>query len=154
MVLGESKNIFPISSCVALFNRVNRCFLEVDGTNDHECISSESEFESYVAGALCMLSRHRERFAWADGSLFRSGIVLMKKEFENGLFLVWIALKLCVLPLVLLSGLHSISIKRATSPLLIALWSMQSLAVVRRSCKLSQPKLSISWVEVSSHSLL
>ena len=56
----------------------------------------------------------------SDGSLFQSGIVLMKKEFENGIFLVLIVLKCCVPPLVLLSGLHSISIERATT-LLIAL---------------------------------
>ena len=56
----------------------------------------------------------------SDGSFFQSGIVLMKKEFENGIFLVLMVLKFCVLPLVLLSGLHSISIERATS-LLIAL---------------------------------
>ena len=63
-----------------------------------------------MAGALCVLSRHGERFAWvvkkkiilsdffnpaikavrvgdsftSDGNLFQSSIVLMKKEFENG----------------------------------------------------------------------
>ena len=42
----------------------------------------------------------------------------MEKEFENGLFSVWMGLKLCVLPLVLLSGLHSMSIEMATSLLI------------------------------------
>ena len=54
----------------------------------------------------------------SDGSLFQSGIVLMKKEFDNGIFLVLMVLKFCVLPLVLLSGLHSISNERATSLLI------------------------------------
>ena len=35
----------------------------------------------------------------SDGSLSQLGIILINKEFENGLFLV------CVLPLFLLSGL-------------------------------------------------
>ena len=39
----------------------------------------------------------------------------MKKDFENSLFLVWKGLKLCVLSLVLLSDLHSMSVERATS---------------------------------------
>ena len=152
-------------------------FWNYDGLFCHQSLNARSfESESYVAETLCVLSCHGERFAWvvkkysvffnlalkavkvsanfaSDGSLFQSGIVIMKEEFENGFFLVWMGPKLCVLPLVLLSGLHMTSIERA-SCLFIALQIMQSPAVWWCSCKLSRPRLSISWVEVSPHSLL
>ena len=45
----------------------------------------------------------------SDDSLFQSGIVIIQKDFENGIILVLMVLKFCVLPHVLLSGLHSIN---------------------------------------------
>ena len=89
----------------------------------------------------------------SDASLFQSGIVLMKKEFEYTVFFGLNGSEIvCAAPWSTIWSTQHVS--REGYCLLMALWSMQSLAVLLRSCKLSQPRLSNSWVEVSPHSLL